>query len=75
MEAKSGSPNYERFVQEHGNRAVELDALNVPDLQQILRESIEAVIDRDAYDRQVAIANQNAGKTGGIRRLDGCFCG
>ena len=49
MQAKEKSANRKKFVERHGENVYELEALAPDALQQILREAIESVIDRDAY--------------------------
>ena len=48
-------------MKKYGSQAYELDALKPNDFKLILRETIESVIDRPAYDAQVAIEEKEAG--------------
>lgn len=61
IDAKPSSPTYKKFVKKYGSQAYELDALKPNDFKLILRETIESVIDRPAYDAQVAIEEKEAG--------------
>ena len=49
---KAGDSRAARFVREHGNYSVELDALHPRTLQQIVREAIEDRIDVDLMEEQ-----------------------
>jgi hypothetical protein len=53
-DAKASSPQFKKFVARHGARnAYELEALNPEALAGIVRETIESVIDMDAYRQEV----------------------
>ena len=59
--AKVDSPNYQRYVETHDTDAVwELEALDPSDLQRLLRDAIDAVIDRKAFNKQVAAERADA---------------
>lgn len=45
MDAKESSPNYQKFIDQHGTKVVELDAAPVKLLQAKLRSAIQSVID------------------------------
>jgi hypothetical protein len=61
LDAKSGSPNYKKFVERWGTQAVELDAVPAELIQEHLREAIERAIDMNLFNRQVeAEANDAA---------------
>jgi hypothetical protein len=61
LDAKKGSPNYKKFVEQWGTQAVELDAVPAELIQEHLREAIERAIDIDLFNRQVeAEANDAA---------------
>ncbi len=60
MTAKKGSSSYERFTKAHGQHVYELEALPPETLQQVIRESIEAVIDRDAYAAEIEVEREDA---------------
>lgn len=61
LDAKKGSPNYKKFVEQWGTQAVELDAVPAELIQEHLREAIERAIDINLFNRQVeAEANDAA---------------
>ena len=49
VEAKATSSNYRRFVNQHGRGACELEAVPPRLLQRLLRETIESVLDLEAF--------------------------
>lgn len=51
--AKTSDARYEKFVQEHGDIAVELDALPPDELRSLIRESAEEYFDQDVFDSEV----------------------
>lgn len=51
--AKRSDARYEQFVAEHGDMAVELDALPPEDLRDLIRESVEAHFDDDVFEGRV----------------------
>jgi hypothetical protein len=51
--AKEKSSNYQKFVRKFGDRVHELEALAPPVLQQLLRDAIQSVLDRDAFDEEL----------------------
>lgn len=53
-EAKIGSSSYKEFVRRYGKTVFELEAIPPAELQAILRQSIESVIDMDAFRREQA---------------------
>jgi len=53
MKAKASSSRCAKFVDEHGHDVFELEALPPETLQQVVREAIEAVIDREAYAAEI----------------------
>lgn len=54
LEAKAKSPNFKRFVREHGTTTVyELEAVPAPELQRIFRDAIESVIDGTLFNAEV----------------------
>ena len=61
IEAKSSSSSYASFVRKYGTEAYELDALRPSQFQEVLTETIESVIDREAYDDQVRSEEKEAG--------------
>ncbi len=59
--AKKTSSNYKRYVEAYGDdRVYELEAVRPPVLAGLLRKSIESVIDRRAYDQEVAAERADA---------------
>jgi hypothetical protein len=54
---KKGDPRYDWFVDNHGDRCWELDALSPVDLRQAVEAEIRRHIDQDAWDR-AAIAER-----------------
>jgi hypothetical protein len=58
--AKAGSSSFKRFVSKYGHNVFELEALPPETLQQLVREAIEGVIDRDAYAAEIAAERQDA---------------
>jgi len=51
--AKSSDVRYEQFVEQHGDMAVELDALPPDDLKQMIRDSVADYFDRVYYEQEV----------------------
>ncbi|REK12639.1 MAG: chromosome partitioning protein ParB [Planctomycetota bacterium] len=69
MQAKQSSVHHAKFVERHGSDDVfELEALAPEQLQQILREAIEAVLDREAFDAEVAAERKDAAHLEAVRR-------
>jgi hypothetical protein len=58
MEAKRGSSSYREFVRRYGKTVFELEAIPPAELQVILRQSIESVLDMDAFRREQAEESQ-----------------
>jgi hypothetical protein len=50
--AKSTDPRYEKYVEQYGTVAVELDALHPAALKKMIKQSIEAEIDMDSFEEQ-----------------------
>jgi len=69
LEAKESSPNFKRFVAKHGTRAVELDAMPGDVLEKALRDTIESVIDVDAFNLEVEEEHQECRQLEARRRL------
>jgi hypothetical protein len=56
MEAKKSSPTYRAFVERYGiTTAYELEAMRPADLQQVLRDAVDQVIDREAFEAEKEI--------------------
>jgi hypothetical protein len=51
--AKRTDARYESFVEEHGNLAVELDALPPDELRRLIRESVDEYFDESWYQNKV----------------------
>lgn len=52
-EAKTSSARYQKFVEKHGKKVYELDALPPEQLQKILEEAIQNVIDKAAFEAAI----------------------
>jgi hypothetical protein len=53
MEAKKTSPNYGKFVEKYGaTDTYELEAVQPVQMQQIVRDAIESVLDREAFQAE-----------------------
>ena len=70
VEAKQSSTNYRRFAAKYGaaQNAYELEALPPELLQQITREAIDAVIDRELFNQELAQEKQDAAHIQGLRQ-------
>ena len=68
MKAKKASTNYEKFNALYGDDVYELEALAPNDLQAILRETIESVLDVDAYNAEVDQEKKDAAFLENTRR-------
>jgi len=51
LRVKDKDPRASKFKRQHGNEAVELDALPPMELRRRLRQAIDEVIDHEAWDR------------------------
>lgn len=60
LEAKQGSPNYQRFVDKYGTAVSELEALEPDALQRELSNAIDAVMDCDLFNAEVESEAQDA---------------
>jgi hypothetical protein len=69
IQAKKTSSRYAGFVAEHGENVYEVEALEVDDLQAAIRDSIEAVIDRDAYEHERDAEKADARHLKGVRQI------
>jgi hypothetical protein len=66
--AQTRSSNYQRYVEAHKTDFVwELEALNPKVLQRLLRGAIDSVIDRKAYNAEVAEERRDAGHNAAVR--------
>ena len=52
MKAKAGSSQFKKFTGQHGHDVFELEALPPEELQRLLRQAIEQVMDRRAFERE-----------------------
>lgn len=68
MKAKASSSRCAKFVDEHGHDVFELEALPPETLQQVVREAIEAVIDREAYAAEIKAEEADAVFLAGVRK-------
>lgn len=68
MKAKSGAATYAQFAAQHGDDVFELEALPPAKLQHLLRDAIEAVLDRDAFEAELAAEQRDAAFLVGLRR-------
>jgi hypothetical protein len=69
MDAKKTSSNYRKFVESHGSKAFELEALSPEQLQTVLRETIDSLIDADAFNDEVDSERADAGYLLGVHRF------
>jgi len=60
VEAKPNAQGYKRFIQKYGKKAWELEALEPKDLQQILRDSIDSIIDTKAFNYELHMEKTDA---------------
>jgi hypothetical protein len=67
MVAKESSPNYAKFVAKHGHNVFEVEALPPAQLQAELRQAIDAVIDRAAFNAELDREKQDAAYLAGVR--------
>ena len=58
--AKTGSANYEKFASEYGDDCYELEALDPEDLQEVLRETINAAIDIPKFNAEADQEKEDA---------------
>lgn len=68
MQAKKTSSRAKKFVEQHGKGVWELEALNGDRLREILRNTIESVIDREMFDAQVEQEKKDAAYLHGVRQ-------
>jgi hypothetical protein len=68
--AKEGSPNYDRYVKRYQTAFVwELEALDPKVLQKLLRDAIDSVIDRKAFNAEVAEEKKDAAHNAAVREI------
>jgi hypothetical protein len=69
MEAKDTSKNFEKFVEKYGSTdTYELEAVPPEQMQQILRDAIEEVMDRAAFDAEMKQEEKDAAELDVIRK-------
>ena len=62
LEPNLRSSNYTRFVEEHGTECWELEAITPEHLQRIMRETIDSVIDIEAFNAELDSKRDDAVK-------------
>ena len=67
MQAKKSSSRYKSFSQKYGDNVFELEALPPETLQQIVRQTIESVIDREALAFEIEAERKDAHFLAGVR--------
>lgn len=67
--AKKTDSRYETFVENHGDIAVELDALPPEELRSLIRDSVDEYFDYDHYENEV-LPKQNKRKRQLRKRID-----
>jgi hypothetical protein len=60
MKAKPGSSRYTRFVEQNGENTFELEAVPPDRMQRILRDTIDSVLDLDAFNAEVELERKDA---------------
>ncbi|MBA4144025.1 MAG: ParB N-terminal domain-containing protein [Nitrosospira sp.] len=68
LDAKPSSPNYSKFIEKYGHKAVELDAAPVELLQKKLRDAIESAIDVAEFNAQIDLEKEDAAIVEAYRR-------
>lgn len=78
MKAKQGSSRYAQFTERHGDNVFELEAVEPAELQRMLRESIDSVLDHEAFneelDREKRDAAEIEDRLKAIRKVIGYTC-
>ena len=67
--AKKTSTNYQRFANKHGDDVWELEALPPKTLQSVLRDAVDAAIDREAFNHELDQEKADAAKLEGVRKV------
>jgi hypothetical protein len=68
--AKKGSSNYQRYVEDYGTDFVwELEAVAPKVLQKLLTDTIDSLIDRRAFNAEVASERADAAHNAGVRAI------
>jgi hypothetical protein len=69
LEAKDSSMNHDKFVAKYGSNATyELEAVPPAQMQQILRDAIEGVLDKKAFQAEQKLEEQDAAELETLRR-------
>jgi hypothetical protein len=68
MKAKEGSSRRKKFVERNGDDVFELEAIPPERLQQILRATIDGVIDTEGFNREIEQEKRDAQHLHGVRR-------
>lgn len=68
-EAKKGSAHYRKFIQRYGRDVYEMEALSPAQLQDLVRQSIQSVLDLDAFEREQDQERQDAASLGAVRQV------
>jgi hypothetical protein len=63
------SPNLKKFLAKYDDNVYEVEALDPDVLQQILTATIDSVIDRDAFNREIDEEKRDAVHLAGVRRM------
>jgi hypothetical protein len=66
--AKATSSNYGKFVSQFGSDVYELEAVPPVTLQQLLRDTINAVIDHDAFQQEMVQERVDAAEIANVRK-------
>lgn len=66
-QAKRSSTNYDKFVKRFGTNVYELEAVAPATLQQMLRDKIDSVIDRQAFQHEVEQEQRDAAEIANVR--------
>lgn len=62
LEPDLRSSNYTRFIEDHGKKCWELESITPAHLQRILRETIDSVIDIEAFNAELDAEREDAVK-------------
>lgn len=67
MQAKTGSAHYTKFTAAHGHDVFELEAIPPDKLQELLRNAIDRVMDKEAFNAELDAAKGDAAFLAGVR--------
>lgn len=67
MTAKKSSAHHAKFVKAHGRNVWELEAMSPDQLQLVLREAIDSVLDRKAFNQELDAEKRDAARLSVIR--------